>query len=112
MGRPAQTLSQLALTAQGGRDPEITGLAVDSRVVKDGYLFAALPGSRVHGGEFIQYALRQGASGILTDSTGADIAQAELASSNAALLLVVNSPCSRNGPYSRNNPPSSSVAPT
>lgn len=88
MGRPAQTLSQLALTAQGGRDPEISGLAVDSRVVKDGYLFAALPGSRVHGGEFIQYALRQGASAILTDSTGADIAQAELAASNAALIVT------------------------
>ncbi len=88
MGRPAQTLSQLALTAQGGRDPEITGLAVDSRAVKDGFLFAALPGSRVHGGEFIQYALRQGASAILTDSTGANIAQAELAASNAALIVT------------------------
>jgi len=88
MGRPAQTLSQLALTAQGGRDPEITGLAVDSRAVKDGFLFAALPGSRVHGGEFIQYALRQGASAILTDSQGASIAQAELAASDAALIVT------------------------
>ena len=88
MGRPAQTLSQMALTAQGGRDPEITGLAVDSRVVKDGYLFAALPGSRVHGGEFIQFALRQGASAILTDSVGASIAQAELAASDAALIVT------------------------
>ena len=88
MGRPAQTLSQLALTAQGGRDPEITGLAVDSRAVKDGYLFAALPGSRVHGGEFIQYALRQGAAAILTDGRGATIAQAELAASDAALIVT------------------------
>ncbi|MCE8008927.1 UDP-N-acetylmuramoyl-L-alanyl-D-glutamate--2,6-diaminopimelate ligase [Aestuariivita sp.] len=87
MGRPAQTLSQLALTAQGGRDPEITGLAVDSRAVKDGYLFAALPGSRVHGGEFIQYALRQGAAAILTDAPGARIAEAELARSDAALVI-------------------------
>ena len=88
MGRPAQTLSQLALTAQGGRAPEITGLAVDSRAVKDGFLFAALPGSRVHGGEFIQYALRQGASAILTDAEGARIAQAELAASDAALIVT------------------------
>ncbi|WP_050928008.1 UDP-N-acetylmuramoyl-L-alanyl-D-glutamate--2,6-diaminopimelate ligase [Aestuariivita boseongensis] len=87
MGRPAQTLSQLALTAQGGRDPEITGLAVDSRQVKDGFLFAALPGSRVHGGEFIQYALRMGAAAILTDSEGARIAASELAASNAALIV-------------------------
>ena len=88
MRRSAQTLSQLALTAQGGRDPEITGLAVDSREVKDGYLFAALPGSRVHGGEFIQYALRQGAAAILTNSAGAEIARAALAASDAALIVT------------------------
>ncbi|MFY9210761.1 MAG: UDP-N-acetylmuramoyl-L-alanyl-D-glutamate--2,6-diaminopimelate ligase [Aestuariivita sp.] len=88
MGRPSQTLSQLALTAQGGRDPEITGLAVDSRAVKDGFLFAALPGTRVHGGEFIPFALRQGACAILTDAEGAAIAQSELAASQAALIVT------------------------
>ena len=88
MGVPAKPLSQLALTARGGRDPMIAGLAVDSRQVKDGYLFAALPGTRVHGGEFIQYALRMGAAAILTDSEGAGIAEAELAASDAALVVV------------------------
>lgn len=88
MGRPVTSLSQLALTEQGGRDPEITGLAVDSRQVKQGYLFAALPGSRVHGGEFIRYALRQGASAILTDARGAEIAQNELIASQAALIVT------------------------
>jgi len=81
-------LSQLALTARGGRDPLVTGLAVDSRDVKDGFLFAALPGTRVHGGEFIQYALRMGATAILTDSRGAALAEAELAASDAALVVT------------------------
>ena len=88
MGDSARRLSHLALTARGGRDPEITGLAVDSRQVRDGFLFAALPGSRVHGGEFIQYALRMGASTILTDAEGARIAAAELDASQAALVVV------------------------
>jgi UDP-N-acetylmuramoyl-L-alanyl-D-glutamate--2,6-diaminopimelate ligase len=88
MGTPAQKLSQLALTARAGRDPEITGMAVDSRDVRDGFLFAALPGTRVHGGEFIQYALRMGAAAILTDSKGAEIAAAELEASEAALIVV------------------------
>ncbi len=88
MGTPAQKLSQLALTARAGRDPEITGMAVDSRDVRDGFLFAALPGTRVHGGEFIQYALRMGAAAILTDSKGAEIAATELAASDAALIVV------------------------
>jgi len=88
MGAAEKPLSRLALTARGGRDPQITGLAVDSRDVKDGYLFAALPGTRVHGGEFIQYALRMGAAAILTDTTGAALAEAELAASDAALIVT------------------------
>ncbi|NVL04102.1 UDP-N-acetylmuramoyl-L-alanyl-D-glutamate--2,6-diaminopimelate ligase [Ruegeria pomeroyi] len=88
MGDTRRRLSQLALTARGGRDPDISGLAVDSRLVREGFLFAALPGSRVHGGDFIQYALRMGASAILTDAEGARIAAAELAASQAALVVV------------------------
>jgi UDP-N-acetylmuramoyl-L-alanyl-D-glutamate--2,6-diaminopimelate ligase len=83
-----KSLSQLALSARGGRDPQITGLSVDSREVRDGYLFAALPGTRVHGGEFIQYALRMGAAAILTDAQGAAIAETELAGSDAALVVA------------------------
>lgn len=83
-----RSLSELGLTAQGGRRADVTGLAVDSREVKDGYLFAALPGTRVHGGEFIQYALRMGATAILTDAEGARIAQAELDAGNAALIIA------------------------
>ena len=70
MGEQARFLSTLGLTAQGGRNPEITGIAVDSREVRDGFLFAAMPGSRVHGAEFIQYAVRMGAVAVLTDAAG------------------------------------------
>ncbi|WP_282128556.1 UDP-N-acetylmuramoyl-L-alanyl-D-glutamate--2,6-diaminopimelate ligase [Roseobacter litoralis] len=82
-----KTLSQLGLTARDGRQAALTGLAVDSRDVKDGYLFAALPGSRIHGAEFIQYALRMGASAILTDIAGARLAATELGASDAALVI-------------------------
>lgn len=78
MGEQARPLSALGLTAQGGANPTITGLAVDSRTVKDGYLFAAMPGSQVHGAEFIQYAVRMGATAVLTDKAGAEIAAAHL----------------------------------
>ncbi|WP_137702191.1 UDP-N-acetylmuramoyl-L-alanyl-D-glutamate--2,6-diaminopimelate ligase [Marimonas lutisalis] len=87
MGGQAKSLRDLGLTALGGRDATITGLAVDSREVKEGYLFAALPGTKVHGGEFIQYALRMGAAAVLTDAAGARIAEAELAASDAALIV-------------------------
>lgn len=83
-----KSLAELGLTAQAGRKTEITGLAVDSRDVREGYLFAALPGTRVHGGEFITYALRMGAAAILTDAEGARIAATELSSSVAALIVA------------------------
>jgi UDP-N-acetylmuramoyl-L-alanyl-D-glutamate--2,6-diaminopimelate ligase len=83
-----KSLAELGLTAQGGQDAQITGLALDSREVKDGFLFAALPGTQVHGGTFITYALRQGAGAILTDAVGARIAQEDLANSHAALIVV------------------------
>ncbi|WP_093359775.1 UDP-N-acetylmuramoyl-L-alanyl-D-glutamate--2,6-diaminopimelate ligase [Tropicimonas isoalkanivorans] len=83
-----KSLAGLGLTAQGGAEARVTGLSVDSRTVKPGHLFAGLPGTRVHGGEFIQYALRMGAGAILTDAEGARIAAEELAGNPAALIVV------------------------
>ena len=83
----AVPLSSLGLTARAGANPLITGIAVDSREVREGTLFAAMPGSRVHGADFIQYALRMGAAAVLTDAAGAKLAAAELAGSNAALVV-------------------------
>ncbi|MGB0960205.1 MAG: UDP-N-acetylmuramoyl-L-alanyl-D-glutamate--2,6-diaminopimelate ligase [Halocynthiibacter sp.] len=83
-----KTLSELGFTGKSGANPFITGLAVDSRNVKEGFLFAALPGAKIHGGEFIQYALRMNAAAILTDREGAEIAKDELAASDATLIVV------------------------
>ncbi|WP_347268275.1 UDP-N-acetylmuramoyl-L-alanyl-D-glutamate--2,6-diaminopimelate ligase [Paracoccus sp. (in: a-proteobacteria)] len=81
-------LSLLGLRGDKGRDPEVTGITADSRAVRPGHLFAALPGSSTHGGEFIQYALRQGAGAVLTDRQGAAIAAAALAASDAVLVVA------------------------
>lgn len=48
-------------------DIEIRGLTADSRAVQPGYLFAALPGLKQHGAEFVPMALENGAAAILTD---------------------------------------------
>ncbi|MEP2784350.1 MAG: UDP-N-acetylmuramoyl-L-alanyl-D-glutamate--2,6-diaminopimelate ligase [Pseudoruegeria sp.] len=83
-----KSLAALGLTAKGGAEAQITGLAVDSRRVKPGHLFAALPGTKVHGGEFIQYALRMDAAAILTDRRGAEIAADLLAEPNVAVIIT------------------------
>ena len=82
------SLADLGLTAQGGAEAWITGLSVDSREVKQGHLFAALPGVNMHGGEFIQYAVRMGAGAILTDREGAAIAKNVLVGAGIPLVLA------------------------
>jgi UDP-N-acetylmuramoyl-L-alanyl-D-glutamate--2,6-diaminopimelate ligase len=52
---------------RGNSIPEISGLTADSRAVRPGYLFAALPGSKLDGRRFIDDAVKRGASAILTE---------------------------------------------
>ena len=52
----------------------ITGLTADSRDVRPGYLFAALPGSKQDGRDFIPAALAKGAVAILA-ADGGDLPQ-------------------------------------
>ncbi len=59
-----------------GPDPdraEITGVTLDSRSVGPGDLYAALPGSRVHGASYVAGAVRAGAVAVLTDPAGLEI---------------------------------------
>ena len=88
MGTQAVPLSSLGLTAKGGGNPPVTGISVDSRQVQPGTLFAAMPGSKVHGAEFIQYALRMGAVAVLTDAEGATLAADALAQAEVALVVT------------------------
>ncbi len=49
-------------------DIEITGLTADSREVKPGFLFAAMPGNELDGATFIPDALSRGAAALLVAS--------------------------------------------
>ncbi len=83
-------LSSLGLSARAGRDPLIGGVTLDSRAVKPGDLFAALPGATRHGADFIAGALERGAAAILTDASGAKMAADALAAASAALVITEN----------------------
>jgi len=62
-------LSTLAadLARLHGPDREVTGLALDSRRVRPGDLFAALPGTRADGSAFVDSAVAAGAAAVLGD---------------------------------------------
>ncbi|MFD0857626.1 UDP-N-acetylmuramoyl-L-alanyl-D-glutamate--2,6-diaminopimelate ligase [Roseovarius aquimarinus] len=87
-GGQARTLAQLGLAPTRGAQAKVTGLTIDSREVREGMLFAALPGTRVHGASFIEKALADGAAAILTDAEGARIARDALSGSDAALVVT------------------------
>jgi len=71
----ASHLAPPPLVVPAGSDPDIAGLTADSRAVQPGYLFAALPGSKIDGAKFIGEAAQRGASAALLGS-GAAIAGA------------------------------------
>lgn len=83
-----KTLAELGLTAMAAGDVRVTGLSVDSRDVEEGHLFAALPGTRVHGAEYIQFAIRMKAAAILTDRDGAALARDEISAAGIPVVIV------------------------
>src|SRR5215207_6173629 len=67
----------LGLTpSAAGADPVVTGITHDSRQIRPGDLYAALPGARAHGAEFAVQAAANGAAAILTDPEGREAAAA------------------------------------
>ncbi len=69
----------LAATAADQRSPSeclVSGITHDSRRVRPGDLYVALPGSSHHGAEFSDDAAAAGAVAVLTDATGSRAAAA------------------------------------
>ncbi|HEY5887142.1 MAG TPA: Mur ligase family protein, partial [Acidimicrobiales bacterium] len=73
-----------------GPPDEVTGVTLDSRRVRPGDLYAALPGFSTHGARFAAMAVESGAAGILTDRVGADLIVA--AGGSGVPVLVVDDP--------------------
>ena len=88
MGSTEKYLSDLGLAPLRGKDRPVRGLSSDSRSVVRGSLFAALPGTQLHGGGFIAQALENGAHTILTDRAGYEMAHSEISSFDAAVVVA------------------------
>ena len=76
----------------GDLDIELHGLAIDSRRVERGFLFAALPGSQVDGHAYIAKSLARGAVAViceqLPDTITSDITYIVVADSVESMALV------------------------
>jgi UDP-N-acetylmuramoyl-L-alanyl-D-glutamate--2,6-diaminopimelate ligase len=65
MNRTHPTLARHGAEFPGLETIEITGITADSRAVRPGYIFAALPGGKMSGVDFIPEAKRRGAAGVI-----------------------------------------------
>jgi UDP-N-acetylmuramoyl-L-alanyl-D-glutamate--2,6-diaminopimelate ligase len=61
----------LTSVASPGHDVEISDICIDSRLVRPGSLFVAMPGTKAHGITFARQALDRGAVAIVTDVANA-----------------------------------------
>jgi UDP-N-acetylmuramoyl-L-alanyl-D-glutamate--2,6-diaminopimelate ligase len=73
----------------------LSGVTLDSRAVRPGDLYAALPGTRTHGAAYSDQAVAAGAVAILTDPDGRD-----RAARTGVPVFVVSSPRERLGDVS------------
>ena len=61
------------ITGPVGPDRTVTGVTLRAQDVRPGDLFAALPGSNIHGARHAGQAIERGAIAILTDPAGAEL---------------------------------------
>lgn len=72
-----------------GDDVVVSSVATDSRDVRPGGLFVALPGERTDGGRFVPVAFERGAAGVLVrDGLWVDGPAVAVRSTNEALLAL------------------------
>jgi UDP-N-acetylmuramoyl-L-alanyl-D-glutamate--2,6-diaminopimelate ligase len=78
-------------------DPEIAGVTADSRRVRPGFLFAALPGSTTDGKSFVPAAINAGAAAILAgeDMPGLTAPVVRAADPRRAYALAAAALCGR-----------------
>ena len=65
MVKLSRLAEQLNLKVNGEGDPELVGITEDSREVKPGWLFVAVPGLKFDGRNFIEAALKAGAAAVM-----------------------------------------------
>src|SRR5699024_4317310 len=99
MMRLSQLLPIAPGTLHGDPETTVTGVSHDSRAVSPGQLYAALPGSNVHGAKFAPELIRSGVDAILTDAAGWELITEALSGSEddrarlaSVAALIVEAP--------------------
>ena len=96
MSQAHHTIGSLGLDrlASAGPTPDpattVTGLAVDSREVREGFVFVAIKGGTLDGAEFAQYAVRQKAAAVVISAEGVETARRDIGDLPIPFLVSSN----------------------
>ena len=82
----SEALARVSVEAVGDLSVAVTGITHDSREVRPGDVYAALPGFTAHGVDFVGQALAAGAAAIITDDAGAE----RLGAANVPVLVAAD----------------------
>ena len=88
--RLSELLEEESMDVRALKDLDITGLTADSRAVQPGFLFAALPGVKQDGREYIVDAVKRGATAILAPP-GTDLAEGRVTITGVPVRLITDS---------------------
>lgn len=83
----AKILPNKVIAIEGSTEIDIKGIAFNSRNIKKGYLFVALPGNHVKGSSFIFDAIERGAAAVLTEAKVQNLEVPYIRVSNARAAL-------------------------
>lgn len=87
--RLSKLLEDVSVLEQPDADPEVTGLCYDSRRLKPGDCFIAIPGTHTDGHRYVETALRDGAvAAIVQHPVGTAWPQVVVADTRRALALT------------------------
>jgi UDP-N-acetylmuramoyl-L-alanyl-D-glutamate--2,6-diaminopimelate ligase len=86
----SELLEEQGMNPAALKELDIAGLTADSRDVKPGFLFAALPGAKVDGRAYLTEAVSRGASAILAPP-GTDLGAARVDANGKPVRLITDS---------------------
>jgi UDP-N-acetylmuramoyl-L-alanyl-D-glutamate--2,6-diaminopimelate ligase len=89
-GTASAVVSAVSSGTASAADPEIRGLAYDSRSVKPGFLFFALPGAHDDGRRYVGDAISRGAAAVVLEPGRDGEGSLPPGAENATLVLVEN----------------------
>lgn len=84
--------ASLTVKKRGGGDPEVLAIAYDSRKVRPGSVFIAIPGIVTDGHDYLHQAVQLGAAAVVVETYDPElpVAQVQVENTRRALALLAN----------------------